>query len=130
MHSQKFPYHNPAHFNWKSSPQPIVCHNCGIPSHKSPDCRKPKRNQVRPTKRHLHNYSSEESHYLFSATKGPSNSSLSWYIDSGVSQHMSPVQTLFRDYKALDSLCLILLDDNSSHYTIGIGFILLKLPNQ
>lgn len=130
MHSQKPSYPNHASFNRESFSRQIICHNCGIPDHKSPDCRKPKRNQVGPTKRHLHNYSSEEPHYLFSATVGHSDSSSAWYIDSGASQHMSPVQTLFRDYKALDTPRLILLGDNSSYNAIDIGCILLRLPNQ
>jgi len=116
LHNQKCPYNNYALFSRKSSQQPIVCHNCDILGYKSTDYRKPTRNQVGSTKRHLQNYSSEEPHYLFSATVGPSDSLSSWYIDSRASQHMSPFQTLFWDYKALDTPRLILRSDNSSHY--------------
>jgi len=71
--SQKFLQYNIAPFNRDASSQPIVCHNCGIPGHKSPDCMKPKRNPNRHPKHHIHNYSSEQPHYLFLAIVNPSD---------------------------------------------------------
>jgi hypothetical protein len=112
-----------------SSPTNIIsCHYCGKPSHKSPECRKKKRD-LGTSRSHLNSASSDDPLYMFSAIIPESSSSIStcWYLDSETSQHMSPIQSLFRDYQVLSNSKTILLGDNSTYHALGFGSVLLKL---
>ena len=105
----------------------IVCHYCGIPGHKAPDCRKKKRDMGQ-SRSYTNNYSKKEQLHLFTAIMHSSiNSSLDWYLDSGTSQHMSPIKSLLRNYETLTSPRSILLGDNSTQNAIGYGSVLLQL---
>jgi len=67
--------------------------------------------------------------YLFSANLDSSHQAMSWYLDSGASQHMSPLKFLFRNFQELSSPCLIILGDNSTHNVVGYGSIVVQLSN-
>lgn len=109
---------------------PIFCHYCGKPGHKSPECRKKKRN-FSNSKSYLNSASasSDDQVYMFTAILPESSmtTSNSWYLDSGASQHMSPIYSLFRDYHVLSTSKTILLGDNSTYQALGIGSVLLQL---
>ena len=59
----------------------IICHYCGIPRHKAPDCRTKKQDDASSGKSHANNYTDDELLYLFSAIAGTPNVSSSWYLD-------------------------------------------------
>lgn len=120
---------NPSHqFNMNSSSQQttIICHYCGKPGHKAPDCRKKKRDLTNG-KFQNNNYTSDESLHLFSATVSNSTISDFWYLGSGASQHMTPIQNLFYEYHLLDHPKTIFLGDNSFHTAFSYGSIILQL---
>jgi len=80
----------------RQSTASIICHYYGIPDHKAPDFRKKKRN-VRNSKPHVNNITTDDPIYIYSAMKTPSLFQ-SYYLDSSVSQQMSPMKILFQDY--------------------------------
>lgn len=120
------PYLNNTSSNKTQSTQIIICHYCGKPGHKAPECRK-KQRDLGTSKYHTNNLSTLE---LFSAEiKSDTGTPQAWYLDSGASQHMSPLLNLFQKYKVLDSPKTILLGDNSSQQAEGYGSVILQLTN-
>lgn len=100
----------------RNSPQ-IICHYCGILGHKAPDCRKKNRDQSGTSKGHVNNFTWWSIIFIHNHICIPTPSP-SWYLDSGASQHMSPLRSLFLDYQELASLRIILLSDNSSNSAV------------
>lgn len=106
----------------------VICHYCGIPGHKAPDCRKKQRDLARNRQQQNNALSANKPAYIFSAVFDNSNISSFWYLDSEASHHMSPNKDLFCDYQLLDTPRIILLGDNSSHRALGYGSVLLQVP--
>lgn len=117
-----------------TSHSPIICHYCGIPGHKAPDCRKKKRDLGAPSRdrpRSLsNNFVQDAPLHLFSAiTSGTSINSPLWYLDSGASQHMTPCKSFLQDYQELPTSRTIILGDDYSHSAEGFGSALIQIKS-
>ena len=106
----------------------IHCHYCRKWGHMVSECRK-KKQDLGTSKLHLNSAASDDLLYMFSTIiLGPiPYISTCWYLDSGVSQHMSPIQTLFWDYQVLFDPKTKLLGDNKTYNALRFGSILFKL---
>ncbi len=97
-------------------------------NHKSPKCIKKQRDLTFKKKKLQSNTCAlNEPLYIFFAFMQDSIILEHWILDSGASQHMSPLKTLFQNYEPFDSQKLIYMGDNSCHKTINISSIWIQL---
>lgn len=122
---------NKSNSNCNLSENTIICHYCGIPGHKAPDCRKKKRDLGHQTgsssRTYTNNFTQKDPRYLFSATVTTPGQSLFWFLDSGASHHMTPNRSLFCDFQELSPIRNIILGDNNSHQASGFGSVVIEL---
>lgn len=121
-------------------PKTIVCHHCGKLGHKRPDCRILAREKAQGAYKYQANITSNnnsnipsskpESLHLFIVTEETnSNNSLTWYLDTGATCHMTPIKTWFISYKYLNPPLIIYTGDDAQHEAIGRGTVQIKLKN-
>jgi hypothetical protein len=93
----------------------IVCYNCGIPGHKSPECRKPKNPNFHANVA-IVSSAVDKSFVMF-------ESSSRFIYDSGASVHMSGERGLFTTFKYLDAAIPVQTAGDLVLYAIAKGSI-------
>ena len=119
----------------------LTCHYCNKKGHIKPDCRKKKQDESGNKKKEngssgskaanthvlvLSTASVEEVNDDFSVALYTADARPCWMMDSGATHHITPCQTDFKDYSAIDGT--IRLGDKSTVKQIGSGTVVFKSP--
>eukprot|EP00794_Sanderia_malayensis_P009617 gene9617-10600_t len=103
------------------------CFNCGIKGHWAKDCEKPKKER---RSEQAANVVTADSHSLFwTAPNSSKVESLTWYIDSGASKHMSCKREWMQNYTEFPIAEIVRLGDNRAVEVLGKGTVWLKVKS-
>ena len=108
------------------------CHNCGIPRHWARECRKPKKEKPKEGKEKQDgaSYHASTEHASFYSSKRVNQKDLTWYIDSGASQHMSYDEEMMVDYVHFENPQKVRLGVNRVVQALGKGNIWLDIKDE
>lgn len=115
-----------------SSGHNFRCHSCNEKGHFSRNC--PKKNKEKKAAPEEGNLLEHGTYFdgfnpelALKAGDEEDNDITDWWIDSGASQHMTPIKSEIINYKKFSKPVEISLADNSSLYAYGAGYVQLRV---
>jgi hypothetical protein len=108
------------------------CFYYKIPRHKIKNCKKWIAKEANKTNWNQVNISKTKDH-LFIVVCASTNNIVEqnvWYVDSRVTQHMTPQKDLFHDYIPFLTLEMVYFGDNTFHKVEGHGSMIIKFPRK
>ena len=112
------------------------CFNCGIPGHKSNECRKPKKlkkdQKPQANVTELEKLSEDVSDMNLCAVISECNlvgNPKEWYVDTGATRHICSNKWMFSTYKPVENDDQLFMGNSSSSKVEGRGKIVLKMTS-